>query len=99
MRFTAFFLNNVFFFLFNLWRKAKRSVLYKKEYFFLQSIKELFIHLAEARRLISSGGFYVNNQRITDAFCTIDTNRDFIEERVCLLRTGKKSFTLLLIDL
>ncbi len=44
-----------------------------------------------ARRLIEQGGAYVNGQRI-DAFDRLITEQDLNEERVIVLRSGKKRF-------
>jgi tyrosyl-tRNA synthetase len=47
----------------------------------------------EARRLVQSGGMYVNNTRVGDAEQTV-TAEDIIDARILVLRTGKKRFHL-----
>ncbi len=46
-----------------------------------------------AKRLIEGGGLYVNNERITSAAEQISLSR-FIDKRVLLIRSGKKSYYL-----
>ncbi len=46
-----------------------------------------------ARRLIEGGGLYLNNERRSDAKESI-TNTDFIEEKVLVIRSGKKNYFL-----
>ena len=48
----------------------------------------------EARRLIQNGGAYLNNERVEDLEHLIE-DKDFIDEQVMILRTGKKSYHLL----
>lgn len=45
----------------------------------------------EARRAVAEGGAYVNNQRVEDPD-HVPTTADLIEERLLVLRRGKKSF-------
>jgi tyrosyl-tRNA synthetase len=47
-----------------------------------------------ARRLISSGGVYLNNRRVTDAEFMI-TKNSLASAHIAVLRTGKKSYHLL----
>jgi tyrosyl-tRNA synthetase len=47
----------------------------------------------EARRLIESGGMYVNNTRIADVLRRISSS-DLVDGRVLVLRSGKKNFRL-----
>lgn len=47
----------------------------------------------EARRLVTEGGFYVNNVRMSDAAMRIDGDM-LIEGRVMVLRAGKKNYFL-----
>lgn len=44
----------------------------------------------EARRLVRNGGVYINNEKITDENCTIDSTH-LIANRLILLATGKKN--------
>jgi tyrosyl-tRNA synthetase len=47
----------------------------------------------EARRLIQSGGFYVNNRRVGEAQATASEG-DLVEGRLLVLRSGKRTFHL-----
>lgn len=47
----------------------------------------------EARRLVQSGGFYVNNQRLEDAGRVLN-DADIIDGRLLVLRSGKKRYHL-----
>lgn len=47
----------------------------------------------EARRLVESGGLYVNNRRVPGLDATI-TAPDVVDGRIVVLRSGKKSFFL-----
>jgi tyrosyl-tRNA synthetase len=47
----------------------------------------------EVRRLIESGGMYVNNKRATDVQSRISAS-DLVDSRVLVLRSGKKNFCL-----
>ncbi|MBM7086279.1 tyrosine--tRNA ligase [Micromonospora sp. WMMD734] len=47
--------------------------------------------LKEARRVITEGGAYVNNQRVTDVDATVD-QADLLHGRYLVLRRGKRSF-------
>jgi len=49
---------------------------------------------SEARRLISSGGVYLNNRRVTDAEFMI-TKNSLASAHIAVLRTGKKNYHLL----
>jgi tyrosyl-tRNA synthetase len=51
----------------------------------------------EARRLISNGGIYVNNQKVTDEGIDIQKS-DLIEGRLLLLAAGKKNKALIRIE-
>ena len=46
-----------------------------------------------ARRLIADGGFYVNNERMTDAAACV-TPTQAIEDRLLVLRQGKRNYRL-----
>lgn len=48
---------------------------------------------SEARRLVESGGFYVNNQRLSDAEHVLGA-ADIIDGRLLVLRSGKKRYHL-----
>ncbi len=50
-----------------------------------------------ARRLMESGGFYVNNRRIADAGTAV-TDADILGGRLLVLRTGRKHFHLVRVD-
>ncbi len=50
----------------------------------------LFHSLSEARKTISSGGFYVNNARVDDAERVL-SEEDFLHGRFALIRRGKKA--------
>jgi len=54
----------------------------------------LCVSKGEARRLLSGGGFYVNNVRISDAGALIRPE-DVIDGRLLVLRSGKKSHRLI----
>jgi tyrosyl-tRNA synthetase len=47
----------------------------------------------EARRLIQNGGLYVNNQRIEDPAKAVEQD-DLVDDRVLILRSGKKKYCL-----
>lgn len=47
--------------------------------------------LKEARRVITEGGAYVNNTRVTDVDATVDP-ADLLHGRYLVLRRGKRSF-------
>jgi tyrosyl-tRNA synthetase len=51
----------------------------------------------EARRLIESGGFYLNNRRVTDARLKVDVSHA-IEGKFLVLRKGAKAYTLIKIE-
>jgi len=51
----------------------------------------------EARRLVESGGFYVNNRRVTEVGATVG-DADLIEGRLLVFRTGKRNFFLVKIS-
>jgi len=51
----------------------------------------------EARRLIKSGGVYINNERIADADARLTTD-DLASPHFMVLRTGKKKYRLLRFD-
>lgn len=48
----------------------------------------------EARRLVQSGGLYVNNVRVADVAATV-AETDIIDGRLLVLRSGKKRFLLI----
>ena len=47
-----------------------------------------------ARRLIESGGLYLNNERVTDESARVETH-DIIDDQLLVLRSGKKKFHLI----
>ena len=47
----------------------------------------------EARRLIESGGMYINNVRVPDVNVSIES-ASIIEGRILVLRSGRKKFFL-----
>lgn len=50
-----------------------------------------------ARRLIESGGFYVNNRRVADLAVTVGDG-DLVNGRLLVLRSGKKNFYLVKVE-
>jgi tyrosyl-tRNA synthetase len=53
----------------------------------------LFKSKGEARRLIASGGLYLNGRRVEKPEETVGAG-DLIEDRIIVLRTGKRNFHL-----
>jgi hypothetical protein len=53
-----------------------------------------FYLIADAQKKIKAGGFYLNNQRITNVKQTIE-EADLIDGKVCVLRVGKSSYYLI----
>jgi len=51
----------------------------------------------EARRLVQNGGLYLNNNRVTD-IDTIVGEKDIIDGRLIVLRSGKRNYFLVEID-
>ncbi|KAG0235726.1 tyrosyl-tRNA synthetase [Actinomortierella wolfii] len=49
---------------------------------------------SEAKKLLKSGGIYINNVKVTDASYNI-TDKDWIDGAVCVLRSGKSNYKLL----
>ncbi|KAI1316340.1 tyrosyl-tRNA synthetase, partial [Mortierella claussenii] len=49
---------------------------------------------SEAKKLVKSGGFYVNNIKVVDVTYRI-TDKDWIDGSVCVLRSGKSNYKLL----
>ncbi|MDD3302295.1 MAG: tyrosine--tRNA ligase, partial [Candidatus Gracilibacteria bacterium] len=49
---------------------------------------------SDARKTIESGAFYINEQKITDT--KYDFSNDFINNKILLLRKGKKNFKLII---
>jgi len=47
----------------------------------------------EARRLVQSGGLYINNERVAGIDATVDPS-DIVDNRVLVLRSGKRNFDL-----
>ncbi len=47
----------------------------------------------QARRLISSGGFYINNEKVESIDAKLDAS-DVIDDRIVVFRSGKKNFFL-----
>jgi tyrosyl-tRNA synthetase len=52
-----------------------------------------FLLLAEAKKLVKSGGFYINNIKAADAAYRIG-EKDWIDGAVCVLRSGKSNYKL-----
>ncbi|KAF9358738.1 tyrosyl-tRNA synthetase [Mortierella sp. AD094] len=48
---------------------------------------------SEAKKLVKSGGFYINNVKVTDASYRI-AEKDWINGAVCVLRSGKSNYKL-----
>ena len=55
----------------------------------------LFIHapIAEAKKLVKAGGFYINNVKVTDVTYKL-SEQDWIDGAVCVLRSGKSNYKL-----
>jgi tyrosyl-tRNA synthetase len=51
----------------------------------------------EARRLVQNGGLYLNNNRVTD-MNTIVSDKDIIDGKLIILRSGKRNYFLVEID-
>ena len=51
----------------------------------------------EARRLMTEGGFYINNNRVTDAAAKV-TGDMLIDGRVLVMRAGKKNYCLVKVN-
>jgi len=51
----------------------------------------------EAKRMIKSGGLYLNNHRVESAGDLVSST-SLIDGQVCVVRTGKKSYTLVTCD-
>jgi tyrosyl-tRNA synthetase len=47
----------------------------------------------EARRLIAGGGLYLNNVKVADVAAVVESS-DIVDDRVLVLRSGKKTFHL-----
>ena len=54
----------------------------------------LFSSKSEARRSITSGGVYINNERESDPNFTVNSD-NLIEDSALLLRSGKKKYLLI----
>jgi tyrosyl-tRNA synthetase len=52
------------------------------------------LNIADAQKKIKAGGFYLNNQRVTNVKQTIE-EADLIDGKVCVLRVGKSSYYLI----
>eukprot|EP00842_Homolaphlyctis_polyrhiza_P001043 jgi/Hompol1/193/HPOL_005256-RA len=50
-----------------------------------------------ARKLINSGGLYLNKSRVQHESVTV-TQQDLIDGKLCLLRTGKAQYTVLVVE-
>ncbi|KAF9145613.1 tyrosyl-tRNA synthetase [Mortierella sp. GBA39] len=48
---------------------------------------------SEAKKLVKSGGFYINNVKVSDAAYRIG-HKDWIDGAVCVLRSGKSNYKL-----
>ncbi|KAG0284648.1 hypothetical protein BGZ98_005840 [Dissophora globulifera] len=48
---------------------------------------------SEAKKLVKSGGFYINNVKVTDTTYKI-ADKDWIDGAVCVLRSGKSNYKL-----
>ncbi|KAF8927668.1 tyrosyl-tRNA synthetase [Dissophora ornata] len=49
---------------------------------------------SEAKKLVKSGGFYINNTKVTDTAYRI-AEKDWIDGAVCVLRSGKSNYKLI----
>jgi len=58
------------------------------------TISEASKSKGQARKLIEGGGVYLNNERANDPK-TVITLSDFVDEKVLVLRSGKKNYYLL----
>ncbi|KAI8056691.1 hypothetical protein BDF22DRAFT_725121 [Syncephalis plumigaleata] len=50
-----------------------------------------------ANKLIQSGGLYLNNRKISDIKYKV-TNTDLLDDRVCVLRTGKSNYRIIAVE-
>jgi tyrosyl-tRNA synthetase len=50
----------------------------------------------EGRRLVTGGGLYINNERVTEPNTEL-SQQSFIEDRVLIIRSGKKKYHLVLL--
>jgi tyrosyl-tRNA synthetase len=75
------------------------STTISRDVFRRSSAADLFAHAklvsskGEAKRLASSGGLYLNNERVTDVVSAFSTTR-YANEPLIVLRSGKKSYHL-----
>ena len=67
-----------------------------QEYTVQLIMQSLTLVAEEARRLADAGGLYVNDKRVESATLDID---HFVEGLVCVLRAGKKNYSLVKLKL
>lgn len=61
---------------------------------FVLHIVLIYFIVADAQKKIKAGGFYLNNQRVTNVKQTIE-EANLIDGKVCVLRSGKSSYYLI----
>lgn len=54
------------------------------------------VHLGEAKKLLSSGGLYLNNERVSEDRTFAES--DLVDQRVAILRTGKDNHIILALE-
>ncbi|KAF9933133.1 tyrosyl-tRNA synthetase [Linnemannia zychae] len=85
--------------LINAFENDPRSVTLAKDQVAAMSLDQLAVESglclskSEAKRLVKSGGLYINNVKVTDATYHI-SNKDWIDGIVCVLRSGKSNYKL-----
>lgn len=63
----------------------------------VMSASKIAASKSEARRLVKSGGVYVNSKRVPNEDYEL-TAHDLLGDSLCVLRVGKKSYHLIKID-
>ena len=61
------------------------------------SAVDLIFPIAAAVKVLRSGGLYLNNQKITDKAYKLEES-DVLEKRVCVLRTGKSDYRIVVLE-
>jgi len=61
----------------------------------LAALTKLQSSKGAAKRIIESGGMYINNARVTDTNKVIEES-DIIEGKVCVLRTGQSNYMIII---
>ena len=74
--------------------KLKREYVVNKSILDIALVAKVTQSKAETRRLVASGGLYFNNHRVLDVDATIE----LIGDEICVLRTGKKNYHLIIIE-